>query len=186
MMVAVDLANSSASQAFSLSTESIAGRATHQITAAPDDIPSRLYRDLRVQLGLRNIAPVVSGPILLAQAGNLPLRLLGVDPFAEAPFRNYLSAGQDNASLETLTTLLVEPDTILLSQGLGQRLGLAAGDRLTVIVEGRTHTVRLVGLLRTGDDLSRRAIDTLALADISTAQEILGKEGALSHIYSPS
>ena len=182
MMVAVDLANSSASQAFSLSTESIAGRATHQITAAPDDIPSRLYRDLRVQLGLRNIAPVVSGPILLAQAGNLPLRLLGVDPFAEAPFRNYLSAGQDNASLETLTTLLVEPDTILLSQGLGQRLGLAAGDRLTVIVEGRTHTVRLVGLLRTGDDLSRRAIDTLALADISTAQEILGKEGALSHI----
>jgi len=35
MIVAIDLANGSASQAFALSTDSIAGKATHQIVAAP-------------------------------------------------------------------------------------------------------------------------------------------------------
>lgn len=182
MIIAIDLANSSASQAFALSTNSIAGKATHQIVAPPEGVPSRLYEELRVEAGLRTIAPVVTGSVLLPEANDFPLRLLGVDPFAEAPFRNYLGTAQGNLPIEALTTLLVEPNTIFLSQSLGDRFNLAPGDTLTLIAEGKSKTVRLVGLLQSSDDLSRRALDGLALTDISTAQELLGQEGFLSHI----
>lgn len=182
MIIAIDLANSSASQAFALSTNSIAGKATHQIIAPPEGVPSWLYENLRVKVGLRTIAPVVTGSVLLPEANNFPLRLLGVDPFAEGPFRNYLGTAEGNLPLEALTTFLLEPNTIFLSQSLGDRFNLAPGDTLTLIAEGKTKTVRLVGLLQPSDELSRRALDGLVLTDISTAQELLGQEGFISHI----
>jgi putative ABC transport system permease protein len=182
MIVAIDLANSSASRAFALSTDSIVGKATHQIVTASDNLPSSLYRELRVELGLEEVAPVVTGLVLLEEAGDLPLQLLGVDPFAEAPFRNYLGDGAGGLSLEALIELLVQPSTILLSRTLGEAHNLAPGDSLTLLADGQPKTVKLVGLLQTEDDLSRRALSGLILSDISTAQELLGQVGYLSHI----
>src|SRR5437899_1017013 len=43
MIVAIDLANGSAARSFSLFTESIAGRSTHQITGGPTGLPDDLY-----------------------------------------------------------------------------------------------------------------------------------------------
>ncbi|HLV33764.1 MAG TPA: hypothetical protein VKY59_01570, partial [Spirillospora sp.] len=60
MVIAIDLANGSASRAFTLSTESITGRATHQITGGPAGLPTEVYTRLRIDLGLRAAAPVVS------------------------------------------------------------------------------------------------------------------------------
>ncbi len=182
MIVAIDLANSSASQAFALSTDSIAGKATHQIIAAPGDLPTSLYEQLRIELGLREIAPVVTGLVLLADADDLPLKLLGVDPFAEAPFRSYLGDGAGGLSTEALIQLLTQPNMVLLPADLGQQYNLSPGDTLTLIADGQKKTVTLVGLLQPADELSRRALSGLMLGDISTAQEILGQEGRLSHI----
>lgn len=182
MIIAIDLANSSASEAFALSTDSIVGQATHQIVTASNDLPTELYEDLRVELGLEAVAPVVTGLVLLQDAGDLPLQLLGVDPFAEAPFRNYLGDGSGGLSTEALIELLIQPDTILLSRSLGEQYNLTPGDRLTLVADGELKPVKLVGLLQTGDDLSRRALNGLILSDISTAQELLDQEGTLSHI----
>ncbi len=182
MIVAVDLANSSASQAFTLSTDSIVGKATHQIVAAPGDLPTGLYRRMRVELGLTDIAPTVTGLVSLQQAGGLPLQLLGIDPFAEPPFRNYLGDGAGGLSFEALLSLLIEPNTVLLSKSLGDRYGLAPGDELTLLTGSQPQTVRLVGLLQPGDSASQSALDGLILADISTAQEVLNKVSRLTTI----
>jgi putative ABC transport system permease protein len=182
MIVAIDLANSSAGQAFTLSTNSIVGKATHQIVATSDNLPSALYEDLRINLGLKEIAPVVTGLVLLPQAKNLPLQLLGVDPFAEFPFRSYLGNQESGLSMDALVALLVQPNTILLTRDLGQQYGWQPGDTLAVVTDGQTRVVTLVGLLEPADDLSRRALNGLMLADISTAQELLGQTGHLSHI----
>ncbi len=49
VVIAIDLANTSARRAFDLSTEVIIGRATHQILpAASAGLPEDLYRQLRV------------------------------------------------------------------------------------------------------------------------------------------
>ncbi len=182
MIVGIDLANSSAGKAFALSTDSIVGKATHQIIAAPDDLPTSLYRHLRVDLGLEAIAPVVTGLVLVQEADELPLQLLGIDPFAEPPFRNYMGNGAGRLSFEALRQLLIQPNTVLLSQSLGQQYNLSPGDSLTLVTGGQLKTVKLAGLLQPGDDLSRRALNGIILSDISTAQEILGKVGHLSHI----
>jgi putative ABC transport system permease protein len=182
MIVAIDLANGSASQAFALSTDSIAGKATHQIVAAPGDLPSSLYEQLRVELGLTDVAPIVTGLVLLKEADDLPLQLLGVDPFAESPFRNYLGNGSGQLSFEALLSLLIEPNTVLLPQALGEQYHLTPGDTLTLLAGGQTQTVKLVGLLQPGDELSQRALNGLILGDISTAQELLDMVGRLSHI----
>lgn len=182
MIVAIDLANGSASQAFALSTDSIAGKATHQIVAAPGDLPTSLYEQLRVELGLTDVAPVVTGLVLLKDANDLPLQLLGVDPFAEGPFRTYLGNGSGEVSFEALLSLLIEPDTVLLPKTLADPYNLAPGDTLTLLAGGQTKTVKLVGLLQPSDELSQRALNGLILCDISTAQELLNMVGRLSHI----
>ncbi|MBE7469495.1 MAG: ABC transporter permease [Anaerolineae bacterium] len=182
MIVAIDLANGSASQAFALSTDSIAGKATHQIVAAPGDLPTSLYEQLRVELGLTDVAPVVTGLVLLKNADDLPLQLLGIDPFAEPPFRTYLGDGSGQLSFNALLSLLIEPNTVLLPQALAEQYNLAPGDTLTLLAGGQTKAVQLVGLLQPGDELSRRALNGLILADISTAQEVLNLVGRLSHI----
>ena len=182
MIVAIDLANSSASQAFALSTDSIVGKATHQIVGVPGDLPSSLYRQMRVELGLTDVAPTVTGLVLLQEANDLPLQILGIDPFAEPPFRNYLGDGAGGLSFEALLSLLIEPDTILLSKSLGERYNLSPGDTLTLLTGDQAKTVKLVGLLQPSDNLSQSALDGLVLVDISTAQEILNMVGRLSTI----
>ncbi|MCX6029552.1 MAG: ABC transporter permease [Chloroflexi bacterium] len=90
VMVAIDLANSAASRAFDLSTDAIAGRATHQIVGGPTGLDETLYARLRTAGAIRDAAPIVTDFITSPQLGGRPIQLLGVDPFAEAPFRSYL------------------------------------------------------------------------------------------------
>src|SRR3989304_1688860 len=61
VVIAIDLANTSARRAFDLSTEAVVGRATHQILGGPDGLPDDLYRQVRVEWGFRASAPIVEG-----------------------------------------------------------------------------------------------------------------------------
>lgn len=180
---AIDLANGSALTAFNLSTEAVTGRATHRVVAGSRGLDERLYTRLRVEEGIRAAAPAVEGPIALPPLGGESLTLLGVDPLAESPFRDFLApaagAAQDDASLEAL---LATPGGVVVSEDMAARAGLEPGDPVPIDVGGRLVDGILVGLLAPADSLSRRALDSLVLADISTAQEVLGKEGRLDRI----
>lgn len=179
--VAIDIANESARRAFQLSTEAVAGRATHQIVGGPSGVPTAFYQRLRTELGARPVAPVVEGYVRAELLGGQPLRLLGVDPFAEPPFREYLGS-QGGLLIEALSALVVEPNTVLLPESLAHRYELEVGSVLPVEVGGRVVPLRVVGLLRASDETSRRALEGLILADISTAQEVLGTVGHVSRI----
>ncbi len=182
MIVAIDLANGSAGRAFELGTETVTGKATHQIVGGPTGLDESIYTGLRRDLGYRLSAPVVesyvSAPALDAQ----PMRLLGIDPFAEPPFRNYLGANPEISSSGDLSALLVQPNTILLSASVAERYDLAPGDSITVLVGTESVDLTIVGLLDPSDDLSRRALDGLLIADIATAQEVLAKVGRLDRV----
>lgn len=186
VVVSIDLANASARRAFSLSTESVTGRATHQIVGGPGGLDEALYRQLRVELGLRTAAPLVEGYVQAPALDGATIQLLGVDPFAEAPFRSYLAGpGSEVATAGAavdLGTLLVEPATVLMAETSAQRAGVNVGGQLELRVGARTLPVRVVGLLRPSDDLSRRALENLLISDIATAQELLGTLGRLSRI----
>jgi putative ABC transport system permease protein len=115
------------------------------------------------------------------QLGDRPFQLLGVDPFAEAPFRNYLW-GAGGAQLTELTDLLTRSGAVLLTSETATYYGLAAGDILVLEVGGYQREAFLAGLLTPADDLSRRTLDGLVLTDIATAQELTGRLGRLDRI----
>ena len=94
MMVSIDLANGSASRAFALSADTVTGKTTHRIIGGPSGLDESVYVALRNELGYKLSAPVVEGYVGIDELGSQPVRLLGVDPFAEPPFRSYLGGEQ--------------------------------------------------------------------------------------------
>ena len=61
MVVSIDLSNSSAQRAFSLSAGAVARKATHEIVGGGEQLSEQVYRHLRIDGGIRNAAPVVQG-----------------------------------------------------------------------------------------------------------------------------
>lgn len=184
MIVAIDLANGSAARAFELGTETVTGRATHQIVGGPRGLDEQIYTQLRREVGYRASAPVVESYVTALELDAQPLRLLGIDPFAETPFRSYLGTlNQTTAPApDYLTPLMVQPNTILLSTEVAERYGLAVGESVTVQIGSRRQALTIVGLLAPADDLSRRGLSGLLLTDIATAQEVLDRVGRLDRI----
>lgn len=184
VVIAIDIANGSASRAFLLSTESITGKATHQIIGGPAGLPTDLYTDIRVEYGFRLSAPVVT-EFVRVPTSEQPLRLLGVDPFAEPPFRQYLAGGDgDNAgdAFNALNRLIAEPGTVVISESLAERLGVGLDDEIELSAGSDISTVRIVGIVQPENNASRQALDDLVMTDISTAQEIVGIEGRITRI----
>lgn len=184
MIVAIDLANGSAQRAFQLGTESVAGRSTHQIVGGPKGLSEQIYIDLRRQLDYQLSAPIVEEYVVATELDAQPVRLLGVDPFSETPFRSYLGArtGFSGSGPNYLPQLMARSNTILMSNNVAQTYGLSVGDKLTIRIGGSTQTLEIVGLLEPSDELSRRALDGLLIADIATAQELFGRIGVLDRI----
>jgi len=176
VVVAVDLANHSAREAMRQAVERVAGRATHQIVAGPGGLPHDLYRQLRVEDGVRRAAPVVEGGATLPDHDDRPLTLLGLDPFAEAPFRNYLAgrAGEGQAP----TQLVVAPDGLVMPESVAKGLGLGVGDALRVRTRAGVTELRVARLIEAPD----RDLSGLAFGDIAAVQEWLGRTGELSRI----
>ena len=181
VVVAIDIANASASRAFTLSSESVAGRATHQIIGGPNGFPSDLYARIRLELGIKASAPVVSEFARIA-GSDQALRLLGVDPLAEPPFRPYLAADGGEMDYTALNRFIAEPGSIVISETLAERLGLESGAVIDVSAGGQFHEARIVGILRADDRSSRQALDDLIISDIATAQEFVDMAGRLSRI----
>jgi putative ABC transport system permease protein len=192
VMVGIDIANASAERAFDLSASAVTGRATHAIIGSTEDLDESVYVSLRTDPQWRgNVesAPLVSVYAVSPQLGDVPFTLLGIDPFAEAPFRSYLGGGPQSQP-ETIASLLTVPGSILLSAPIAERYGLQAcpvdalGDmcRLSLSINGATRDAYLTGLLEPSDDFSRRALETLILTDIATAQSLSGMRGKLTQI----
>ncbi|MFN3706210.1 MAG: FtsX-like permease family protein [Thermoflexales bacterium] len=182
VVVAIDLANGSALRAFDLSTETVAGKATHQVIGAGGTLDAEIYHRLRVELDVRPSAPVVEGYVTAVELDQQPVRLLGVDVFAEGPFRSYIGSAGNPLQGADLTEFLTRSDAILIGEPLAQRYGLQLGDTLTLRVADTRWAMRVVGVLQPEDANSRSALDGLIIADISTAQQLFDLPGRLSHI----
>ncbi|MEQ8677030.1 MAG: FtsX-like permease family protein [Aggregatilineales bacterium] len=188
VVIAIDVANGSASRAFALSADSVTGSATHQIVGGPSGLPTSLFRQVRSELGIRASAPVVEEFVRGVELGDQPLRLLGVDPFTETPFRSYLNnitVDSDNTDAETfdaLNAFISEQNVILMSATMAGRFDLNPGDSVTLRAGTRRVEVRIIGLLQSNDSVSEQALDDLLLTDIATAQEIVGSPETITRI----
>src|SRR5581483_7811249 len=180
VVVAVDLANASATRAFQLSTEVIVGKATHQIVGGANGFDDAVYRNLRLH-GFRNAAPIVEGYAGAKELGGQTMRVLGIDLFAEPPFRTYITAGA-NVNVNALSAFYTQPGAVLISQDSADRWGLGTGDWLTLQIGTEQKRVQIVGLMKQPNQVSSRVLEGLILTDIASAQELFDLNGKLSRI----
>jgi putative ABC transport system permease protein len=185
VIIAIDLANQSARTGFALSAETLTGKATHQITA-PNGVPDRWYRTLKQSFPEIVSAPVVTGYVNVEAFGGRPLRLLGIDPLAEAPFRNYLNARGGRQELQGFLPFISRTDTIMISEGLQQELSkspdYAKHHDIKVQYGAQQNELEVVGVLKPDNSFLKQSLQGVLLADIGTAQRILNRPGQLSHI----
>jgi putative ABC transport system permease protein len=175
VVLAVELANSGARAAFELSAEQLRGKATHRLVAAGAPLADEVYVRLQREPGAPPMAPVVSGWVRVG--GQLArYRLVGFDLFAEAPFRAQLAGLSAGGGF--VRDWLTQADALVLAEATAAALGVAQGDTLDVIHQGRTAPLSVLRV----DSGSAAAGQDLLLVDIATAQSILGLDGRLSHV----
>lgn len=180
VVVSMDLAIQSSREAFRISTETVAGRATHQVLGGPSGVPDSMVARLRLESGIDGVAPAVEGWVSSPLLPGRPLRMLGVDPFAEAPFRPWLAGGREGAI--DARRLLTTPGGLFLGRETASALGVGEDDPVPVDAGGARSELRVVGVLDAEDRWSRLGLRDLLVVDVSEAQDRLGREGRLDRI----
>ena len=177
MVISIDLSNSSAQRAFSLSAEALTGKATHQIQGSGDFLSDQVYRDLRLTAGYRNSAPIIDGYGRI-QGLDRTFQILGVDPIAEGPFRDFSS---QEGGIDLAKFITGQPTVIISDQVLAD-LAKDIGDSLQVSVGGRPFDLLIAGAIATANKRSQQALESVILVDVNTAQQLFDMDGQLSRI----
>jgi len=185
VVVAVDLANLSAGRSFQLSTEALTGNTTHQAVGGPSGLPDEVVARLVVDARIEHVAPIVEESVQVfpppssAESAKEVLRLLGIDPFSEAPFRAPL--GGLGGRLD-VGRLLSEKNRVILARQTAADLGLAVDDSFSMLVAGAVRAVTLGGILDPPPGARGEPFRGLVIADIATAQELVGRPGRLTRV----
>ena len=112
---------------------------------------------------------------------NQPFSLLGVDPFSDQAFRDYLNASE-GVPYNQLAVFLTQPGALLISSETAKNAGVEIGERFSIDIGGEMHEVFVAGLINPVDSISARTLAGTLLADIATFQEITGRFGYIDHI----
>jgi putative ABC transport system permease protein len=179
VVLSIDLAISSARTGFQISAETVAGRATHVVVSESGTLDESLIRVLRVDLGLEAVAPVVEGYASSTEVPGRALRVLGIDPFSESPFRPWVAGGATGVDVSGLITTRLG---VVVSDGLARTAGVNVGDSLAVRASGDVWSAPVVAVVEPLDDVARAGLADVLLMDISSAQEILRTGPRLSRI----
>jgi putative ABC transport system permease protein len=171
VVVAIDLANTSALRGFARSTEAITGRATHQVVGGPSGLAQDVLRRIRIEGGLRASAPVVEGYVTALDLDRQPLRVLGLDVLSEGPFRAHL--GGRSLADPGFERLFVDEAAVFVGAALADRYGLSLGRPLRVRVQDRVETLTVRGIIRSADAREAASLDGLLFMDVGRAQRLL-------------
>ncbi|CAA9889410.1 putative ABC transport system permease protein [Candidatus Methylobacter favarea] len=183
VVISIDLAMESSLTAFDQAGKAFSGTATHRIIASEGGLDEKLYTQLRVGQGIKKLSPVVSGYVQLAKQTNNSFKLIGIDPFIEKSFKPVWQQEQSkNQRAALLARLVVEPNTVLISDKTARSLHLKINDEFTIVSDSGKQDLKIIGFLQANNAISEQVLAKLIITDIATAQEVLGLFGRLSSI----
>lgn len=180
VVTAIDLTRASAGHAFEQATEVVTGQVTHHVTAGPLGVDEDLYAALRRTGIAEAAAPIIDTTVRVGDESSTSIRLLGVDPIAEAAVRAYWGASGNSDF--PFSALITRPDTAILTKRAAERFGVDSGDFLAINVGSRRVPLEVIGTLDASQDTPALTGTELLVVDISTAQEVLDMAGRLSRI----
>lgn len=198
VMVGIDLANQNALQSFRRTVEAVTGKTTHQIFGSPAGISDSLAVKIltRSDVQATPILEYIAGFRLPSQPDSAApqdaLHILAIDPFTDTSFRDYSAAAweanKNSANADSMTatatagrSFLLYPGAALVNEAFAKTHRLKIGDTLEVLIGNEWKTLQLVGLIPEQMP-SQLGLENLALLDIATGQEILGRVGYVDRI----
>lgn len=179
VVLAVDLANYSASRAMQWSQRALSDDVTHQLFAGPGGLPERFYVHLRKELGIRGATPVVQGQVRLDGDEHV-WQLWGIDVLSVRD--NLAVAGESGDASGDWLDLISDPSAAVLLGESARRLGIRPGDHFSVVSGARAHELRLAFAIRARDSIRASMLARVIITDIAAAQEVLAMTGVLSRI----
>ena len=180
VVIAIDLANTSAKAGFRRSTETVTGRATHQVLGGPSGVPQDAFRRIRVEAGIRASTPVVEGYARALDLDRQPLHVLGLDLLSDAPFRDHLGGG--SLAEPGIARIFVDPRAAVIGSALAARYGLGIGSPLRLQVQDRIETLEVAGITHAGTTEEAAALETVVLMDVGGAQRLFATGDHLTRV----
>lgn len=173
VVVGIETANASAKASLRRASSELSGGATHVIRGGTSGIDERVFVELALDPRAPEVAPLIERTLATWPAPATTVQLVGLDPFSEGRFRPFF----DERSGLAASALLTERLAGALAAPAARRLGLAAGDGLSLIVGSRVVEVRIAAIFE-----PPRALADLLVLDIAAAQELLGEPGRIDRI----
>ena len=178
IVVAVELINDSALASFARSVDVLSGKATYSLVSRYGHIDENLFASVWKNHLIRSAAPVIEVMAVTLETGDEPIRFVGIDPFLDAEFRK-LTPGHWNMA-QIAKFVAGEMPSVYLSQNLMLKHGLRVGDTITVLTAGIEKKVAILGKIPAR---AEKGLDeNIAVMDISSAQEVFGRQGYLDRI----
>ncbi|MDE2484973.1 MAG: FtsX-like permease family protein, partial [candidate division NC10 bacterium] len=175
---AIQVTNESVLRSFMRAIDLVAGRATLEISGGEPGIDERLLPAVQQVDGVSAAAPIMQTVASVADRPGEALLLMGVDLFAEDPFREYRLA--DSVRPPGIEELL-STDAIFVTAAFAEAHGLQKGGSLTLLVGSKRQRFTIKGLL-TPQGPARAFDGNIAILDIAAAQVAFGKFGRLDRI----
>jgi putative ABC transport system permease protein len=176
-IAAIYHANRSVTESFREAAASVSGRSDFTI-AGVGGIPVDAMHRLAFVWDSGSFAPSVTGTLVLQDGTGEAVDLLGVDMGGDRSVRDWeLVEPTDRTRLFAAAS----GDAILLTVPFARRHGLSVGSRVPVVAGGVPRTLTVGGLF-VFQGVAKAAADDIAVADLFTAQRILGKDGRLDRI----
>ena len=176
IVVGVLLTQASARQAFDASLRSVFGAATHFVVAVDgEDFDEQLLALVRRTAPALAPSAIVTGTVRGGNAEDrVAVQVLGIDAL------NLRDDGQRGAM--AWHPFLTTPGAMLLSSRTAQRLKVTRGARVKVETEAGPTSLLWLANVDADASSAAAASDDVAVVDIASAQEVLGKAGRLTRI----
>lgn len=194
VVVAIRLANASSLRGFEAALDAMSGETSVEIVGAGLGIGEDRLASLGWLREYGAVSPVIEGdaiarPLVSGSNAETPargelMRVLGVDILRDRPFREYQLldvGGAGDLTAQEFLSLLLDPQTVVITEKFARRHGLATGSPLPLVIGDAERVFTVRGLLR--DEGPARLLDgNLVLMDIAAAQWALRRLGYVDRV----
>ena len=178
-IAAIHHANRSVTESFREAAGAIAGKSDFVVTGVRG-VPLEALAAFSFLWEYGAFAPAVTGTAVAADGSGEIVQVLGVDPGGDAAVREMRIVRAPEKSSRSRFELL-QPRSVFVPVSFAGRHRLAPGSPFRIVAGGVEQNVTVAGLL----DLSgvaRASGGDLIVADLFTAQRLLGKEGYVDRV----
>jgi len=181
LYVAIAIINESTKNALKESIEAVAGKASLTISAGVAGFSEDKLEIIRNTSGVKSAVPMVEARAFFegAKESSDGLYILGVDLLQEASVRTYQAT--DQRIIDDPLTFLNQPDSIIFTESLAKKRGLAIDSKVKLSTSLGLKTFTIRGLLKP-EGTAKAYGGSLAIMDIDGARMMFGKENKLDRV----